>query len=77
MQAVEVMQLCHNKKCNMLKQLYDKGAEAPKIDSMRDAVMKLSTKIIITIEVVESISKMINKLRDEELWPKLHELIEG
>lgn len=71
------MRLNHKKKRMRLERLDEKGAETHKIDSTRSIMMKLSTKIRIAIQVVDSISNRISKLRDEELWPELHELIEG
>ncbi|OVA10901.1 protein of unknown function DUF632 [Macleaya cordata] len=75
--AEEKMRLIHDRKCRRLKRLDEKGAEAHKVDSTRTLVRTLSTKIRIAIQVVDKISVKINKLRDEELWPKINELIHG
>ncbi|XP_039047105.1 uncharacterized protein LOC120187468 [Hibiscus syriacus] len=40
-------------------------------------IKSLSTNIRIAIQVVDKIFVTINKIRDEELWPLLNELIEG
>ncbi|XP_072962669.1 uncharacterized protein [Typha angustifolia] len=75
--AEEKMRLHLAKNSKRLKRLDQMGAEAHKIDSTRKLIKKLSTKIRITIRVVNSISSKINKLRDEELWPQINALIQG
>lgn len=71
------MRVNHERKCRKLKRLDEKGAEAHKVDSTQSSVRSLSTKIRIAIQVVDKISITINKIRDEELWPQLNELIHG
>ncbi|KAE8659420.1 MATE efflux family protein 3 [Hibiscus syriacus] len=75
--AEEKMRVAYDKKSDNLKRLDQRGAEASKIDSTRNSIRSLSTKIRIAIQVVDKISVTINKIRDEELWPLLNELIEG
>ncbi|KAF9622241.1 hypothetical protein IFM89_030283 [Coptis chinensis] len=75
--AEEKMRIVHERKVRRLKRLDEKGAEATKIDATRTLVRTLSTKIKIAIQVVDKISDKINKLRDEELWPQINELIKG
>lgn len=71
------MRVMHERKCRKLKRLDEKGAEAHKVDSTQALVRSLSTKIRIAIQVVDKISMTISKIRDEELWPQLNELIHG
>lgn len=75
--AEEKMRVNHDRKVERLNRLAEKGAEPQKIESTRAAVRSLSTKIRIAIQIVDKISAKINKLRDEELWPQLNELIQG
>ncbi|XP_022726475.1 nitrate regulatory gene2 protein-like isoform X2 [Durio zibethinus] len=75
--AEEKMRLAYDRKSRKLKRLDERGAEANKIDSTRNIIRNLSTKIRIAIQAVDKISMTINKIRDEELWPLLNELIEG
>ncbi|KAJ0967928.1 hypothetical protein J5N97_024845 [Dioscorea zingiberensis] len=75
--AEEKLRMVRERKVKRLKHLDERGAEAHKVDSTQAEIRKLSTKIRIAIQVVESISKRINKLRDEELWPQIKELIQG
>ncbi|XXG59956.1 hypothetical protein AAC387_Pa04g1953 [Persea americana] len=73
----EKMRMIHEKKCMRLKDLDERGAEAHKIESTRTLVRKLSTKIRIAFHFVDSISSKISKLRDEDLWPQIAQLIQG
>ncbi|XP_062226433.1 protein ROLLING AND ERECT LEAF 2-like [Phragmites australis] len=75
--AEEKMRLLIAKKSKRLKLLDQRGAEAQKIDATRNLLRKLSTKIRITLRVIAKISRKINKVRDEELWPQLNALIQG
>jgi thermostable 8-oxoguanine DNA glycosylase len=59
------------------KRLYYSGAEAHKLEAMEICVKKQSTKVTIAIQIVNNISKSINKLRDEELFPQTHEIVKG
>ncbi|XP_062222500.1 protein ALTERED PHOSPHATE STARVATION RESPONSE 1-like [Phragmites australis] len=75
--AEEKMRLLLAKNTKRLKFLDQKGAEAHKIDTTRNLVRKLSTKIRITVKVIAKISKKINRVRDEELWPQINALVQG
>jgi hypothetical protein len=75
--AEEKMRVNHEKKLRKLKRMDERGAENQKVDSTRKLVRSLSTKIRIAIQVVDKISVTINKIRDEELWLQLNELIQG
>ncbi|CAO2815724.1 unnamed protein product [Amaranthus hypochondriacus] len=75
--AEEHMRVKHDRKAIKLNHLVEKGAEPQKIESLRSEVRGLSTKIRIAIQIVDRISVKMNKLRDEELWPQLNELIQG
>jgi len=71
------MRVVHDKKYREMKRLDERGAESHKLDSTLATVRKLSTKIRIAIQVVDSISNKIRKLRDDKLWPQISELIQG
>ncbi|XP_044489132.1 protein ALTERED PHOSPHATE STARVATION RESPONSE 1-like [Mangifera indica] len=73
----EKMRVIHDRKVRKLKRLDERGAEAHKVDSTRTLIRNLSIKIGMAIQVVDKISMTINKIRDEELWPQLNELIQG
>lgn len=71
------MRVLYDKKREEMKVLYGRGAEAHKLEAIEIYIRKLSTKLSVAIQVVNTISKKINKLRDEELWPQTCELIQG
>ncbi|VVA99365.1 unnamed protein product [Arabis nemorensis] len=73
----ERLRLNHEKKLKKLKRLDERGSESQKVDSTRILVRSLSTKIRIAIQVVDKVSVTINKIRDEELWLQLNQLIQG
>ncbi|XP_047045992.1 protein ALTERED PHOSPHATE STARVATION RESPONSE 1-like [Lolium rigidum] len=73
----EKMRGQYDKKREELKVLYERGAEAQKLEAIEIYTRKLSTKISVALQVVNVVSKKINKLRDEELWPQTFELIQG
>ncbi|KAL6661957.1 hypothetical protein ACP70R_001341 [Stipagrostis hirtigluma subsp. patula] len=73
----EKIRVQYDKKRQELKNLDRKGAEAHKLEAVEICIRKLSTKISVAIQVVNTISARINKLRDEELWPQICELIQG
>ncbi|XP_027939380.1 nitrate regulatory gene2 protein-like [Vigna unguiculata] len=75
--AEEKMRVIHDRKCRKLKRMDDRGADFHKVDATRTLIRSLSTKIRMAIQVVDKISMTINKIRDEELWPQLKELIQG
>lgn len=75
-QHEEKMRVIHDMKVRKLKHLDERGAEAHKVDSTRTLIRGLSVKIGMAIQVVDKISVTINKIRDEELWPQLNELIQ-
>ncbi|KAK6946520.1 protein of unknown function DUF630 [Dillenia turbinata] len=75
--AEEKMRVVHDRKVRRLKRLDERGAEPHKVDARRTLIRTLSTKIRIAIQVVDRISVNISKLRDEELWPQINELIQG
>ncbi|XP_020535443.1 protein ALTERED PHOSPHATE STARVATION RESPONSE 1 isoform X2 [Jatropha curcas] len=59
-----------------MKNMGEKAAEANKLDSARTVVRTLSTKIKVSIQVIDRTSITISKLRDEELWSLINELIQ-
>lgn len=70
------MRILYARKCKQMKNLDDKGAETLKVEAARTMLRTLSTKIKIAIQVIDKMSLAINKLRDEELWPQINELVQ-
>ncbi|KAM3710977.1 hypothetical protein ACJW31_01G072900 [Castanea mollissima] len=80
--AAEKLRTIHEKKCRQLKRLEEKSAEdikieITKIETTRSLIRTLSTKMNISIQVVDRISITINKLRNEELWQQINKLLPG
>ncbi|XP_042472517.1 protein ALTERED PHOSPHATE STARVATION RESPONSE 1-like [Zingiber officinale] len=73
----ERMRLLLSKSNKELRHLVEKAAEAHRIDTTRSWIDKLSMEIEIAIQVVTTVSKKIDAVRDEELWPQVTELVLG
>jgi hypothetical protein len=67
----------YDQKCKDIKFLYNRGDEAHKLEACQIYIKKLATEISVALKLVNSISNNINMLRDEELCPQTHELIQG
>lgn len=76
-QVEEKMRVDHERKSKKMKHMDVRGSESHKVEAARTLVRSLSTKIKVAIQVVDKISMRINRLRDEELWPQLHDFIQG
>lgn len=74
-QAEEKLRMLHQKKCKQLRRMIKKDADAQKVDSVQAFIGILSTKMKISIQVVDKISNTISKLREEELWPQINRFI--
>ena len=77
LQGEEKLHIMHERKYKQLKLFEEKGADAHKAEATHTLIRSISTKIRIAIDVVDKISFTISKLRDEELWPQINELIHG
>jgi len=54
-----------------------RGDDGPVMDKTRATVKDLYARILVAIRSAESISKKIEKLRDDELQPQILELLKG
>ncbi|RAL44141.1 hypothetical protein DM860_016387 [Cuscuta australis] len=75
--AGERVRLTYEKKCAQLRNLDVSGADPSTIEKTRATIRDLHTQIKISIHSVQSISKRIESLRDDELQPQLLQLVEG
>ncbi|XP_028803671.1 nitrate regulatory gene2 protein-like isoform X1 [Neltuma alba] len=75
--ASELLQKVYDRKCEQLRHQYAKDQGAHVIDKTRTVVKDLHSRIRVAIRSVDSISKRIERMRDEELHPQLVELIHG
>lgn len=71
------MRVLYDKKCRELRHLDERGAEVHKIEAIQAFIRKLSTRISIAIQIVNTISTKISKIRDEELWPQICQFVQG
>ncbi|KAK3010684.1 hypothetical protein RJ639_011192 [Escallonia herrerae] len=67
----------YERKCNQLRNQDTRGDEGLTVDKTRAAVKDLYSRILVAIRSAESISKRLEKLRDEELQPQIIELLQG
>ncbi|KAJ6812267.1 uncharacterized protein M6B38_149210 [Iris pallida] len=72
----ERMRVEYEKKCMQLRNL-DVNRDEPSVHKLRAAARDLHTRLKVSMHSVESISRRIEALRDEELHPQLMELIHG
>ncbi|KAK3001201.1 hypothetical protein RJ639_021995 [Escallonia herrerae] len=73
----ERVRRAYEKKCAQLRNQDVKGEDPSSVDKTRAAIRDLLTQIKVSIHSVESVSKRIETLRDEELQPQLLELANG
>ncbi|KAF8090940.1 hypothetical protein N665_0461s0026 [Sinapis alba] len=73
--AEEKLRTSHMKRCKELRRLEGKSTNLIKIEAIRSSIQCLSTRITVSIQMIDNICLMINKLRDEELWSQIKELI--
>ncbi|GLT75281.1 hypothetical protein SLA2020_470170 [Shorea laevis] len=67
----------YERKCSRLGNQDVKGYDELTMDKTRAEVKDLYARILVAIRSAESISKRIEKLRDEELQPQIVELLKG
>eukprot|EP00252_Welwitschia_mirabilis_P005644 TRINITY_DN1614_c0_g1_i1.p1 TRINITY_DN1614_c0_g1~~TRINITY_DN1614_c0_g1_i1.p1 ORF type:complete len:569 (-),score=162.26 TRINITY_DN1614_c0_g1_i1:506-2008(-) len=75
--AGERMRITYEKKCSQLRNQNAKREDPQSVDKARVAIKDLHTRIRIAIQAVDSVSKKIQKVRDDELQPQLLELSHG
>eukprot|EP00262_Sarcandra_glabra_P022284 TRINITY_DN9834_c0_g1_i1.p1 TRINITY_DN9834_c0_g1~~TRINITY_DN9834_c0_g1_i1.p1 ORF type:complete len:755 (+),score=139.89 TRINITY_DN9834_c0_g1_i1:225-2489(+) len=67
----------YDMQCKILRQKDSRAEKANRIDRTRSIVKDLHSRIRVAIHRIDSISKKIEDLRDQELQPQLEELMEG
>ncbi|PIN00302.1 hypothetical protein CDL12_27198 [Handroanthus impetiginosus] len=73
----ERLRLKYEKRCKKLKILDKEGVDSGKIYATQASIRRLVTKLDVSIKAIDVISSRIDKLRDEELQPKIAALIQG
>ncbi|KAH1135025.1 hypothetical protein AAZX31_05G168300 [Glycine max] len=75
--ASEFIRKDYDRKCHQLRHQFAKDQGTHVIDKTRSVVKDLHSRLTVAIYSVDSISKRIERMRDEELLPQLLELTEG
>ncbi|RCV17996.1 hypothetical protein SETIT_3G265300v2, partial [Setaria italica] len=75
--AGERLRIEYEKTLTQLRNQDEKGEEPSSVNRTRAALRSLHTRLKVSIHTVQSISRRIKVLRDEELHPQLMELIHG
>lgn len=76
-QAGDNIRKLYERKCTRLRNQDVRGDDGLMMDKTRAAVKDLYARILVAIRSAESISKKIQKLRDDELQPQILELLKG
>ncbi|EOX92157.1 HAT transposon superfamily isoform 2, partial [Theobroma cacao] len=76
-EASESIRKEYDRKCGQLRHQFAKDLSTQVIDKTRAVVKDLHSRIRVALHSVDTISKRIEKMRDEELQPQLVELIQG
>ncbi|KQJ90017.1 nitrate regulatory gene2 protein [Brachypodium distachyon] len=77
LKSSEPVEKIYDKKCGQLLHQFARDANVRQVDKTRATVKELYSRLMVRKEVLYIISKLIEKLRDEELQPQLLELLQG
>ncbi|PON74438.1 kinesin-like protein [Trema orientale] len=75
--AGEVMKFEYQRKVNSLNRLKKRASNSDALEKAKAAVSHLHTRYIVDIQSMDSTVAEINRLRDEQLYPKLVQLVDG
>ncbi|KAL7099871.1 hypothetical protein ACP275_09G113300 [Erythranthe tilingii] len=75
--AGEQMKLEYQKKVASLNKLKKRGSNTEALERMKAAVSHLHTRYIVDMQSMDSTVSEINRLRDDQLYPKLVALVDG
>ena len=67
----------YQKKVTSLNRLKKRGTNSEALEKAKAAVSHLHTRYIVDMQSMDSTVSEINSLRDEQLYPKLVQLVEG
>uniref|UniRef100_A0A0A9E1N1 DUF632 domain-containing protein n=1 Tax=Arundo donax TaxID=35708 RepID=A0A0A9E1N1_ARUDO len=73
----EVIKTTYQRKLAVLNKKKQRGASASSVEKTKSFVSHLHTKYIVDLQTMESTVAEINRLRDQQLYPKLLELVKG
>ncbi|KAJ7559019.1 hypothetical protein O6H91_04G066200 [Diphasiastrum complanatum] len=75
--GAESIQIEYDRKYAALQHQENKSDEPEGLEKLRATVKTLHTRVAVAVQAVKTASLAINRLRDEELFPQLLELIRG
>ncbi|XP_020265429.1 uncharacterized protein LOC109840999 [Asparagus officinalis] len=75
--AGELMKIEYQRKVALLNKQKRRGANAESIEKTKAAVSHLHTRYIVDMQSMDSTVHEIQRLRDDQLYPKLVELVDG
>lgn len=71
------MKLDYQRKVAMLNKQKKQGTNSEALEKIKAAVSHLHTRYIVDMQSMDSTVLEINRLRDEQLYPKLVQLVDG
>ncbi|XWS16363.1 hypothetical protein CRYUN_Cryun34aG0079400 [Craigia yunnanensis] len=75
--ASELMKFEYQRKVATLNKLKKRGTNSEALEKAKAAVSHLHTRYIVDMQSMDSTVSEINQLRDEQLYPKLVQLVDG
>ncbi|KAJ6415927.1 hypothetical protein OIU84_004673 [Salix udensis] len=75
--AGELMKYEYQRKVNSLNKQKKRGTNTESLEKLKAAVSHLHTRYIVDMQSMDSTVSEINRLRDEQLYPKLVQLVDG
>ena len=71
------MKFEYQKKVATLNKLKKRGTNSDSLEKTKAAVSHLHTRYIVDMQSLDSTVSEINRLRDEQLYPRLVQLVDG
>lgn len=71
------MKFEYQRKVALLNKQKKRGGSYESMEKLKAAVSHLHTRYIVDMQSLDSTVAEINRLRDEQLYPKLVELVDG
>lgn len=76
-QDAEALRIELEKKFSLFRNQDHKNEDQIVIDKTRSSIKTLQTRMVVAIEAVDNGARQVQRLRDEELYPQLLELLDG
>jgi excinuclease UvrABC helicase subunit UvrB len=76
-QDAEALRIELEKKFSLFRHQDHKNEDQTIVDKTRYSIKALQTRMVVAIEAVDNGARQVQKLRDEELYPQLLELLDG